>query len=144
MVLIGLLVAMWLGAGEPSVVAAMPSPTPSPAPSMTQAPTDTPTPSQTPMPTDTPAPSVTPTASPTPTLVPVLALIHGSGGKGVFLRDKPSGKTLRSLLDGEMVSVLGYPVFQNGLEWLQVRTSDGTVGWVAMEFCATVTPTISR
>jgi hypothetical protein len=140
-IVLGGLFALWVGMGAAPSVAAIASPTPTVLPSPTPLPTATSLPSQTPSPTNTELPSLTPTTSPTPTPTPAPAVIRGTGGKGVFLRDKPNGKQLRSLVDGEAVEVLGLPVVVDGISWLQVRTSDGTIGWIAMGFCATNTPT---
>jgi hypothetical protein len=138
---IALLIA-WGGTAKP---AAQPGKTPVPILLPTESPTRTTVPSITwtattsPLPTETPTPSITFT----PTSPPVPAVVHGSGEQGVFLRDAPGldGKKIASLQDGEVVEVLGPVVEKDGTVWVQVRTVSGITGWMALEFCATVTPT---
>jgi hypothetical protein len=108
-------------------------------------PTDTPLPTQIPSITLTPPPPTgtwTPTRTPTPTPTPVSAVVRGTGGQGVFLRDGPglTAKKIASLAEGEIVEVIGEPVEKDGTWWVQVRTSSGVTGWMALEFCATATP----
>jgi hypothetical protein len=133
---------LWMNSGEPLAMAVVPSATPTPRPTLTQAPIPSATSSPTPEPTATETITPTPTASQTPTFPPVPAIIRGTGGRGANLRESPlpDGKPLRSLTDGQVVEVLSAPVLGQGVEWLQVRTTDGAVGWIAMELCATVTP----
>ncbi len=59
----------------------------------------------------------------------------------MFLRDAPNGKKIDSLNDGDEVTVIGPAVQADNAWWIPVRTSSGKTGWMAMEFCATVTPT---
>jgi hypothetical protein len=101
-------------------------------PSITLTATISPLPSQTPKPSDT----LTPTATPVP------AVVRGTGGQGVFLRDAPGldGKKIASLQEGDIVEVLGPPVEKDGTLWIPVRTDSGFEGWMALEFCATATP----
>jgi hypothetical protein len=120
-----------------------------PAPTATFIPIPTETPTATPLPTVPPTVTATLEPSPTPTLTltftatfpAVRAIVHGAGGSGVFLRDAPNGKKINSLYDGDEVTVLGPAVQAGGTWWLPVRTKSGEQGWMAMEFCATVTPT---
>jgi hypothetical protein len=140
----GGLIALWVMVGSPLSVSAIAAPTPTMLPSNTPLPTATLQPSQTPLPTATDAPTATPTMTATPTPAPVPAVIRGTMGKGVFLRDAPNGKQLRSLIDGEAVEVLGLPVTVQGVDWIQVRTADGAVGWIVMVYCATATPTVAH
>lgn len=137
------LLAAWTGTVQPA--ATLPSGTPEPILLPTASPTLTPPPSLTlsatvsPVPTETPVPSVTLT----PTPPPIPAVVRGTGGQGVFLRDAPGmgGKKIASLQEGEVVEVLGPPVEKDGTWWVPVRTEFGITGWMAVEFCATVTPT---
>jgi hypothetical protein len=70
----------------------------------------------------------------------VRARVHGAGGSGVFLRDAPNGKKIDSLYDGDEVEIIGPPV-QDGITWwMHVRMASGKEGWMAMEYCATMTP----
>jgi hypothetical protein len=62
----------------------------------------------------------------------------------VNLRDAPNGKKIDSLHDGDWVEVTGPPVEAGGTWWIPVRTASGTNGWMAMEFCATVTLTSTK
>jgi hypothetical protein len=98
--------------------------------------------------TISPIPSSTPPPSPTltPTETPAPALVHGTGGQGVYLRDAPglAGKKIASLQEGELVEVLGPPVDKDDTQWVPVRTSSGIEGWMALEFCSTLTPTSTR
>ncbi len=107
--------------------------TPTAEPSITPAATATLTP------TSTPVPSATFTA----TFPLVKAVVHGTGAGGVFLRFSPDGKKIGSLNDGDEVVVLGPPVQAGGTWWIPVRTAAGQEGWMAMEFCATLTPAAS-
>jgi hypothetical protein len=134
------LVGAWAGMGEPG---AAPAPTLTFVPIPTETPTPSPLPSITPTVTATLEPSSTPTLTPTftATFPAVRAIVHGAGGSGVFLRDSPNGKKIDSLYDGDEVTVLGPAVQAGGTWWLPVRTKSGEQGWMAMEFCATVTPT---
>jgi hypothetical protein len=105
--------------------------TPTPEPSITLTATDTPLPSQTPI----------PSATFTATFPLVNAIVHGTGAGGVFLRDSPNGKKIDSLKDGDEVIVTGPAVQADTAWWIPVQTASGKTGWMAMEFCATVTPT---
>jgi hypothetical protein len=139
---IALLVA-WIGAAQPApqtapgtpapIMLATDSPTPSEVPSITLTPTESPPP------TETPKPSAT--FSPTP--LPVPAIVRGTGGQGVFVRDAPGldGKKIASLQEGDSIEVLGPPVEKDGTLWIPIRMSSGQSGWMALEFCATATPT---
>ncbi len=95
-----------------------------------------------PLPSHTPKPS----ATLTPTGTPVPAVVRGTGGQGVFLRDGPGldGKKIASLQEGDIVEVLGPPVEKDGTLWIPVRTDSGLEGWMALEFCATATPVATR
>jgi hypothetical protein len=135
-----ILIGAWAAGGAPGAIPA-PSPTPTLSPSATVTPTLSP--SVTPTPTESPLPSLTPTASatPAPTFPLVKAVVHGTGAGGVFLRFSPDGKKIDSLNDGDEVVVIGPAVQTDGTWWIPVRTASGEEGWMAMEFCATVTPT---
>jgi hypothetical protein len=136
------LILAWAGRAEPAVrPAGSPEPIllPSSSPTSTTIPSLTPTGTISPLPSETPRPSLT--FTPTPTPVP--AVVHGTGGQGVFLRDAPglSGIKIASLQEGDTVEVLGPPVEKDGTLWIPVRTAEGISGWMALEYCATVTPT---
>jgi hypothetical protein len=139
------LIFAWAGSAKP---AAHPAGTPEPillpadSPTRSLLPSITPTATISPLPSETPKPSVTST----PTVPPVPAVVHGTGGQGVFLRDAPGlqGKKIDSLQEGDVVEVLGPAVEKDGTWWVPVRTASGTSGWMAVEFCATMTPTSTQ
>jgi hypothetical protein len=134
------LIGAWAGMGSPG---AAPAPSRTPIPLPTETSTLTPVPSFTPTATETLQPSPTPTLTPsfTATFPVVRARVHGAGGSGVFLRDAPNGNKIDSLYDGDEVIVIGSSVQAGGTWWIPVRTKSGEEGWMAMEFCATMTPT---
>jgi hypothetical protein len=128
-----------------SLLAAVPTPTPTPTitptPTLTATPSATqrPTATHTGTPTDTPTP--TQTATITPTQPP--AIVIGTGGLGAFLRESPNGNSVGGLLDGQVVEVIGGPDFVRGELWWHIRTTDGVEGWVLGTYLATVTPVSS-
>jgi hypothetical protein len=135
------LIILWIGrtpSAAPPAAGTVPVITPAVSPAFTPPPSPTPTPSDSPAPSETPAPSVTLT----PTMQPVSAVITGTGGQGVYLRDAPGlgGKKIDSLAEGDTVEVLGPAVEADGTWWIPVRTASGVTGWMALEFCATATP----
>ncbi len=138
---IALLIA-WIGAAKPAALPATPPPAPillaTDTPTRTTVPSITFTPTITPPPTETPAPSVTFT----PTIPPIPAIVRGTGGSGVFVRDAPGldGKKIASLQEGDKIEVLGPAVEKDGTLWLPIRMASGETGWMALEFCATATP----
>jgi translation elongation factor EF-Tu-like GTPase len=77
----------------------------------------------------------------TPTFVPVQAVVSGTGDQGAFLRDAPGGVWIGSLKEGETVYIIGPAETKDGQVWIHVRTESGQEGWMAVEFCATLTPT---
>ena len=122
------------------------TPTSTPGPSLTPTTTSTPTPTLPPTLTSTPTATASPTATPTATITasptatftptPVLARIALTGGKGIYLRDAPRGKTIRSLPEGAQVFILYQREWINGQEWIEVRTLEGQTGWVLAIFLA--------
>lgn len=141
-VMIGLAAVLSVAGLGASMVAAVPTPTPtaSATPTATATMTRTPPPSATPSPTDTATATATPTASATATPTPPQALVLGTGGQGVIVRDAPDGIAILGLLEGARLSVIGDPVERAGETWLPVRTEDGQQGWVLLRFVATLTP----
>ncbi|MBN1439845.1 MAG: SH3 domain-containing protein [Anaerolineales bacterium] len=105
-------------------------------PSLTLSATVSPTPTRSPIPSTT--------FTPTPTPVP--AVVRGTGGQGVYLRDAPGldGKKIASLQEGDVVEILGPAMEKDGTWWVPVRTASGETGWMAVEYCATVTPAASK
>jgi SH3-like domain-containing protein len=50
---------------------------------------------------------------------------------GAILRaDPPRGRQVAALRDGVVLQVLDHQQLPDGSEWLHVRTSEGTEGWV--------------
>jgi len=90
----------------------------------TQPPTSTPTP--------TPDPSV-----PTPTPTPILcrAIVDGTAGSGLTLREVPGGPEVAILPDGSILTLLeDEPEEASGFIWRRVRTVSRDEGWVVEEF----------
>ncbi|MQC27171.1 MAG: DUF389 domain-containing protein [Chloroflexi bacterium] len=119
---------------------------PTATPSITPTPSDTPTasgtPSLTPSATPTPSQTPTPSATPTPSPTPIAALIQASGGSGAFIRDEPAGQVVTSLLNGELVQLLGDPPSSTGGQlWIHIYVPRTDVdGWILQELIATLTP----
>ena len=143
MAAVGLVSALNLGV---SVLAAVPTPTPTPSPTPTASPTPPPTATRTATATGTATITSTATASATPTVTPTppSAVVFGTGGAGVLLRDSPNGQSSSGLIEGLLVVIIGGPQEVGGESWLQVRASDGREGWILARYIATLTPTPSR
>lgn len=141
-IMIGVVAALSLAGFGASVVAAVPTPTPTPTATATLTPTmtRTPPPSATPSPTNSATSTATATATATPTPTPPQALVLGTGGQGLIVRDAPNGQPVASLLENAPLAVIGEPVEEAGETWLPVRTEDGQEGWVLLRFVATLTP----
>jgi hypothetical protein len=76
-------------------------------------------------------------ALPTETPTPIIcrAIVDGTSGNGLTLRDVPSGTELAILPDGSVLTVLDdAPVETGGFTWRKVRLVGGDEGWVAEEF----------
>jgi hypothetical protein len=137
------LLAAWIGVPQPPAQTAPTTPAPillaTTSPTRTAVPTITQTPTVTPTNTGTPVPSATFTLTP----LPVSAVVQGTGGSGVFVRDAPGmdGEKIASLQEGDVVQVIGSPVEKDGTLWIPIRISGGQTGWMALEYCATMTPT---
>lgn len=113
--------------------------TPGPASTPTHTSTPSPTPTPSPAPTDTPTSTPTPTSAPAPTLTPtpVVAVVSGTGGRGLFLRWTPGGAIAGTLREGECVELLYGRETTDGVEWVEVGDEQGRIGWAAAEY---VTP----
>lgn len=86
----------------------------------------------TPTPTSTPDPNV-----PTPTATPVIcrAIVDGTAGSGLTLRENPGGLDMAILADGTILTLLDdEPEEANGFIWRKVRTIAREEGWVVEEF----------
>jgi len=74
---------------------------------------------------------------PTATTTPVIcrAIVDGTSGNGLTLRDVPGGEELAILPDGSVLTVLeDAPAESGGFNWRKVRLVGGDEGWVAEEF----------
>jgi uncharacterized hydrophobic protein (TIGR00271 family) len=111
-----------------------PGPSPSPTPTATATFTRTPTSTATLTHTATAMPTATFTATSTYTPTPMLAVIRGTGGSGVGLRDAPGGKIIAFLAEGVPIEVLYQRMVVEGMEWIEVRDWQGRVGWVLSRF----------
>jgi hypothetical protein len=84
----------------------------------------------TPLPT-----SLTPEPTFTPTPVVCRAVVEGTGGNGLYLRDAPQGEQLVILPDGTLLTVLDdAPIEAGGVAWRKVRAIGGEEGWAAETF----------
>jgi hypothetical protein len=86
----------------------------------------------TPTPTSTPDPSI-----PTPTPTPIIcrAIVDGTAGSGLTLRESPNGLEVAILSDGTILTLLeDEPEEVNGFIWRKVRTVSREEGWVVEEF----------
>jgi hypothetical protein len=124
------------------VLAAVPTPHPTPSPTPTATPTPPPTATRTATVTATATvtPTATDTATPTVTPTPPAAIVFGTGGAGVLLRDSPNGESTSGLIEGLPVVIIAGPQTVDGEAWLQVRVSDGREGWILARYIATLTP----
>ena len=104
---------------------------PSPAVTATSEPqleTQPPTPTL----TATPDPSIPTT---TPTAVICRAIVDGTSGSGLTLRDAPGGADVAILPDGTILTLLeAEPEEANGFMWRNVRTVARDEGWVVEDF----------
>lgn len=84
----------------------------------------------------TPQPtSLTPEPTITPTPVVCRAVVEGTGGNGLYLRDTPQGAELVILPDGTLLTVLDdAPIEAGGVIWRKVRAIGGEEGWAAETF----------
>lgn len=74
-----------------------------------------------------------PTATATPTVC--RAVVEGSGGNGIYLRDAPQGTEIVILQEGTLLTVLeDEPVQAGDFVWRRVRAIGGEEGWVADAF----------
>lgn len=85
-------------------------------------------------PTATPDPNA-PTATPEPLIC--RAIVRGTGGSGLNLREQPNGAELQILQEEEIVTLLDdeAPVTVGVATWVKVRTTiTRTDGWVVLDF----------
>lgn len=113
----------------------LPTDEPTSTPTITPSPTNTPTP----LPTNTPVPPPTDTTTPTPTLTPTpidgnTARIN-TGGSTIWVSRYPGSATNDALLqDGDTVILLPGNANYAGIQWKEIMTVTGIVGWVQAEF----------
>jgi hypothetical protein len=94
------------------------------------------------LPTPTEVPTLTPPPTPDLSIAPeaitvgYYAAVANTENIGVSLRGGPSTDNLRLSLipEGTLLLVSGGPTEGSGLIWWQVKTEDGTEGWVAGDF----------
>ena len=87
-------------------------------------------------PTPSPTATIDPTI-PTPTATPVIcrAIVDGTAGSGLKLRDAPGGEEMAILPDGTILTLLEEePVEANDFIWRNVRTIAREEGWVVEDF----------
>jgi hypothetical protein len=87
----------------------------------------------TPLPSPTVDPSL-PTATPTEAIC--RAIVEGTSGSGLTLRDAPGGAEITILRDGSYLNlVVGEEIVESGgFNWIKVRTVALEEGWVAEDF----------
>ena len=77
------------------------------------------------------------TPQPTATVTPTVcrAVVEGSGGNGIYLRDAPQGAELVILPEGTLMTVLeDAPIEAGDFVWRKVRAVGGEEGWAADDF----------
>jgi hypothetical protein len=87
-------------------------------------------------PTPSPTATIDPTI-PTPSATPIIcrAIVDGTAGSGLKLRDNPGGEEVAILPDGTILTLLeAEPVEANDFIWRNVRTVAREEGWVVEEF----------
>ena len=81
------------------------------------------------------ATSTTPQPTITPTTVVCRAVVEGTSGSGIYLRDAPQGNELVILAEGTLLTVLDdEPVEAGGFVWRKVREAGGEEGWAAQDY----------
>ena len=90
--------------------------------------------------TQPPTPTLTATPDPsipttTPTAIICRAIVDGTSGSGLTLRDAPGGADVTILPDGTILTLLEVePEEANGFIWRSVRTVTREEGWVVEDF----------
>ena len=118
--------------------------TPGPSPTFTNTPS--PTATATPIPTNTATPTNTPTYTPTPTNTPTPALAKASNiaMPGLRMRQWPNGPVIATLREGEELIILYGRQVVNGLIWLEIRDSEGRIGWLPEHYLLVITNTPTK
>jgi hypothetical protein len=79
--------------------------------------------------------SATPEVEQTATPTVCRAVVEGTSGNGLTMRDAPNGEGLIVLEEGTLLTVLeDAPVQEADLVWRKVRAVGGDEGWVAEQF----------
>lgn len=94
-----------------------------------------------PTPTLTATPDVNiPTATPTPIIC--RAVVEGTSGNGLKLRDTPNGDEIMILQDGSILTLSQSEAAQEagGFVWRKVKSITGQEGWVAEDFISIGAP----
>ena len=100
--------------------------------------------------TSTPTPTPSPTAAPsgTPVVTPIAdaGYVYVSSVDGLNLRadHSASSNTITQLANGQRLQTngLGFGPDDQGLKWLNVKTADGQLGWVAADYVSTEVPSV--
>lgn len=77
------------------------------------------------------------TPQPTATVTPTVcrAVVEGTGGNGIYLRDAPQGAEIVIMPEGTLLTVLeDAPVEAGDFVWRKVRAVGGEEGWAAEQF----------
>ncbi len=128
-----------------------PTPTPTITPTLTPTPGPSPTITNTPTPTNTITATVTATFTPTPTATPTATALPQMGNLTSVdlplprLYQEPGGPVIGYLTYGRPLWRLYASEIYNGLLWVQVRDSDGRIGWIPEIYLRfpTATPTLT-
>jgi uncharacterized protein YkwD len=105
--------------------------------------------SQTPTPEPPPAgaPSGTPSVEPTVTPIAPAGYVYVISIAGLNMRadHTVSSNMLATLANGQRLQTngLGLGPDDQGIQWLNVKTDDGTLGWVAVDYVSTQAPSVS-
>ncbi len=106
--------------------------TPSPLPIPSSTPTATPQPTATITPTPTATPSPTPTFTPTPIVEPTAKV--NTGGGTLRVRRTPGGDNITLINHNDIIILAPGHANQAGVQWQEIMTVDGIIGWVQRDF----------
>ncbi|MBI3966107.1 MAG: zinc ribbon domain-containing protein [Chloroflexi bacterium] len=85
-------------------------------------------------------PTIEPTTAPTPPpapppVTPRFVAVANTGGDGVYLRRSPNlGDRIRVYPEGARLQDLGETTNANNVEWRKVKATDGTEGWIPVQY----------
>ncbi|GAB4268605.1 MAG: hypothetical protein Kow0080_11640 [Candidatus Promineifilaceae bacterium] len=83
-------------------------------------------------------PILTPSPTPPPTPDLPQAIVFGTSGIGLTLRESPGGAEITILPEGTVVGLLPVDLFeQGGVTWQKIRMVDGQEGWVGRDYLVT-------